>query len=105
MKFAAAATALFAGLAAAAPSAKARRTDYVDLTFWAAAENTFTDAFPIDGSSKTVDSDLSFTYISSDGAYNVKCEAHGIDGSVTYVYGSAVSSPSTSVMGSTEQPY
>lgn len=97
MQFLTVATALFAGLAAAAPSSsaeKARRTTTVDLTFWAAADNTFTQwGIPVDGSLVPIGSDLSFTSISSDAPSNVACLAHGIDGSETYLYGPAKDVP------------
>lgn len=87
MKFIAAATALFAGLVAASPAAK--RTDYVTLTFWAAADNTFTVSVPADGSETSIGSDLSFTSISSSSyGKDVVCHAYGVDGSDTVLYGS-----------------
>ncbi|KAK7719788.1 hypothetical protein SLS64_001969 [Diaporthe eres] len=67
MKFITPAATLFAGLAAAAPSTKAARTNTVTLTFWAAAENTFTLDVPIDG--------------------------YGVDNSDTVLYGSATDVP------------
>ncbi|KAF3764839.1 hypothetical protein M406DRAFT_322751 [Cryphonectria parasitica EP155] len=86
MQFIVAVTALFAGLAAASPAAK--RTGYVTLEYWAAAGNTFTVSVPIDGSETWIDSDLSFTYISSWSPGNTVCHSYGVDGSDTVLYGS-----------------
>lgn len=88
MKFTTAAATLFAGLAAAAPSTKDARTDTVQLTFWAAAENTFTLNVPTDGSYTVVSSDLSFTRISAYSSGNTVCHSYGVDGSDTVLYGS-----------------
>lgn len=93
MKFIAAATALFAGLAAAAPSAKEARTGSVELVFWAAADNTFTVYVPTDGSHTYISSDLSFTSISSYSSGNTVCHSYGVDGSDTVLYGSATDVP------------
>ncbi|KAJ9157462.1 hypothetical protein NKR23_g23 [Pleurostoma richardsiae] len=96
MKFIAAATALFAGLAAAAPRAarvQARDPTTVTLTFWAAADNIYTQDFPTDGTDLVVDSDLSFTYISSDAPGNIECISYGVKESVTTIYGSAQNVP------------
>ncbi|KAI3392811.1 hypothetical protein diail_5160 [Diaporthe ilicicola] len=94
MKFTTAAATLFAGLAAAAPSAnKAPRTDFVQLTYWAAADNTFTVLVPLDGSPTGVYSDLSFTSISASSPGNTVCHSYGVDGSDTVLYGSASDVP------------
>lgn len=93
MKFIAAAATLFAGLAAAAPSTKDARTNTVTLTFWAAAENTYTLDVPTDGSYTYIASDLSFTSISSYSSGNTVCHSYGIDGSDTVLYGSATDVP------------
>lgn len=93
MKFTTAAATLFAGLAAAAPSTKDARTDTVQLTFWAAAENTFTLDVPTDGSYTVVSSDLSFTRISAYASGNTVCHSYGVDGSDTVLYGSAQDVP------------
>ncbi|KAL1852053.1 hypothetical protein Daus18300_012335 [Diaporthe australafricana] len=93
MKFTTAAATLFAGLAAAAPSAKTARTDRVQLVFWAAADNTFTLDVPIDGSSTSVYSELSFTSISSYSPGNTVCHSYGVDESDTVLYGSASDVP------------
>lgn len=90
MKFIAAATALFAGLAAAAPSDKAARSQYVTLEFWAAADNTYALSVPVNGGEVTVSSDLSFSHITSYSSGNTVCTAYGIDGSVTELDGSEV---------------
>lgn len=88
MKFIATATALFAGLAAAA-STKNTRTGYATLEFWAAADNTLTVSVPIDGSTVAIGSDLSFTSISSWAPSNaVVCHSYGVDGSDTVLTGS-----------------
>lgn len=81
------ATFFLAGLAAASP---AKRTGYVTLEFWAAADNTYTLTVPLDGSETWVDSDLSFTSISSwsPDADSV-CNVYGVDGSDTVLHGSA----------------
>ncbi|POS78077.1 hypothetical protein DHEL01_v203530 [Diaporthe helianthi] len=93
MKFFIAAATLFAGLAAAAPSNKAARTETVQLEFWAAAENTFTVDVPTDGSYTTISSDLSFTRISAYSTGNTVCHSYGVDGSDTVLYGSAQDVP------------
>lgn len=93
MKFTTAAATLFAGLAAAAPSTKAARSEYVHLTFWAAADNTVTYDVPIDGSSTTIYSELSFTSISADSPGNTVCHSYGVDDSDTVLYGSASDVP------------
>lgn len=93
MKFITAAATLFAGLAAAAPSTKAARTNHVTLTFWAAAENTFTLDVPIDGSYTFISSDLSFTSISASSPGNTVCHSYGVDNSDTVLYGSATDVP------------
>ncbi|KUI66336.1 hypothetical protein VM1G_02011 [Cytospora mali] len=93
MKFITATAALFAGLAAAVPSSKNARTDFVTLTFWAAADNTFEVAVPLDGEVTGIDSDLSFTSISAKSPGNTVCHAYGIDGSDTVLYGSASDVP------------
>ncbi|KAH8775536.1 hypothetical protein F5883DRAFT_260426 [Diaporthe sp. PMI_573] len=93
MKFITAAATLFAGLAAAAPSDKAARTDTVKLEFWAAAENTFTVYVPTDGYSTVISSDLSFTRISAYSTGNTVCHSYGVDGSDTVLYGSAQDVP------------
>ncbi|KAI7784032.1 hypothetical protein LA080_010585 [Diaporthe eres] len=93
MKFITAAATLFAGLAAAAPSTKAARTNTVTLTFWAAAENTFTLDVPIDGSYTYISSDLSFTSISASSPGNTVCHSYGVDNSDTVLYGSATDVP------------
>ncbi len=103
MQFTLAVTALFAALAAAAPSDKARRDEpYVALTYWAAADNTFVLALPVDGSQAYVGSDLSFTSISSNAPAGVVCQSYGIDGAVTTLYGSAYGVPIGLLQ---EQPY
>ncbi len=66
MLFSTIATAFLATLAAAAPSQKARRDIEVTLTYWAAADNVFSEVIPANGLLVPVGSDLSFTYISSD---------------------------------------
>lgn len=93
MKFFTAAATIFAGLAAAAPSNRAARTDTVQLEFWAAAENIFTVDVPTDGSYTVVSSDLSFTRISAYSTGNTICHSYGVDGSDTVLYGSAQDVP------------
>ncbi len=93
MLFSTIATAFLATLAAAAPSQKARRDIEVTLTYWAAADNVFSEVIPANGLLVPVGSDLSFTYISSDAPNDVVCESYGIDGSVTTLYGAAVDVP------------
>lgn len=93
MKFSAAAATVFAGLAAAAPSTQAARTNSVELTYWAAADNTFTVYVPTDGSSTYISSDLSFTSISAHSPGNTVCHSYGVDGSDTVLYGSASDVP------------
>lgn len=88
MKFIAAATAFFAGLVAATPAVKNARSGYVTLEFWAAADNTFTVTVPLDGSETWIDSNLSFTSISSWSPGNTVCHSYGVDGSNTVLYGS-----------------
>lgn len=92
MKFTAAASALFAGLAAAAPQDnQARNGQSVTLTFWAAAENTFTVNVPLDGTTVSIASDLSFSKIQSSTTSKrvTVCHAYGVDGSDTILYGSS----------------
>lgn len=93
MKFIIITAVLFAGLAAAAPSTKDARTDFATLTFWAAADNTFEVAVPIDGSATGIHSDLSFTSISARSPGGTVCHAYGVDGSDTILYGSAEDVP------------
>lgn len=93
MKFTAVIASTLAGLAAAAPSTKNARTDFVTLTFWAAADNTFDVAVPIDGSSTGIYSDLSFTSVSARSPGDTVCHAYGVDGSDTVLYGSASDVP------------
>lgn len=89
MKFTTVATALFAGLAAAAPADKqAARSDVVTLTFWAAAGNTYTVDVVVDGGAVEIDSDLSFTSITSYSPGGTVCYAYGVDGSETTLYDS-----------------
>ncbi len=82
-------------LGAAAPSKEqlAARTVDVTLTFWAAAGNTYQLTVPGDGNNVAVQSDLSFTSISSDAPFNYECQAHGVDGSVTTLFASAQNVP------------
>lgn len=93
MKFITAAATLFAGLAAAAPSTKDARADTVQLTYWAAAENTFVVSVPLDGSYTYISSDLSFTRISASSPGNTVCHSYGVDDSDTVLYGSATDIP------------
>lgn len=83
--FTAITAALFAGLVVASPAVK--RGGEVTLVYWAAADNTFTVSVPI-GSDVSVDSDLSFSSISSTSPGNTVCFSYGVDGSVTKLYGS-----------------
>lgn len=85
--------AIFAGLATAAPSNKSARTDFVALTFWAAAENTFDLIVPIDGTFTGIYSDLSLTFVSATSPGGTVCRAYGADGSDTVIYGSASDVP------------
>ncbi|PSS03528.1 hypothetical protein BD289DRAFT_478376 [Coniella lustricola] len=85
MKSVTAVAALFAALVAASPAAVKRGE--VTLVYWAAADNTFTVSVPI-GSSVSVDSDLSFSSISSSSPGNTVCTSYGVDGSVTVLFGS-----------------
>lgn len=92
--FTVATTVLLAGLAAARPNTQERRAGgpaVADLTFWAAAENTYVQAIPIDGQDHAINNGLSFTRISSDAPASVTCVASGIDGSKTWLVGPAVS--------------
>ncbi|ROW01523.1 hypothetical protein VSDG_02199 [Cytospora chrysosperma] len=84
---------ILAGLSAAAPSTKNARTDFVKLTFWAAADNTFDVLVPVDGTSTGIYSDLSFTSISASSPGDTVCHAYGVDGSDTVLYGSASDVP------------
>lgn len=94
MKFTAAATAFFAGLVAASPAVvKEARTEYVKLTYWAAAGNTVDVYAPADGTKTYIYSDLSFTSISSSSSANTVCHAHGVDNSDTVLYGSQANVP------------
>ncbi|ROW11280.1 hypothetical protein VMCG_01369 [Cytospora schulzeri] len=93
MKFTTATASILAGLAAAAPSTKNARTDFVTLTFWAAADNTFEVVVPIDGSSTGIYSGLSFSSISAKSPGGTVCHAYGVDASDTVLYGSASDVP------------
>lgn len=96
MLFAAVTTSLFAALAAATASQKIRDTSdqTVTLTYWAAADNTYTaPPVTVDGDEVEIASDLSFTYISSDAPYGVQCASYGIDGAVTTLDGSVDNVP------------
>lgn len=90
MKFIAAATALFAGFAAAAPQDKQARSETVTLKFWAAADNTFSVDVPVDGSKVYINSDLSFSKIQSysHSKSDTVCHAYGKDGSDTELHDS-----------------
>ncbi|TPX07014.1 uncharacterized protein E0L32_011082 [Thyridium curvatum] len=94
--FTVATTVLLAGLAAARPNTQERRAGgpaVADLTFWAAAENTYVQAIPIDGQDHAINNGLSFTRISSDAPSSVTCVASGIDGSKTWLVGPAKDVP------------
>lgn len=81
MKFIATATALFAGIAAAAPAIEQARgyTQYVTLTYWA-PDGTCTVEVPINGGSVAIQNSLSFSHIdSSSPISNSVCDSIGVD--------------------------
>ncbi|KAJ4394237.1 hypothetical protein N0V93_003454 [Gnomoniopsis smithogilvyi] len=77
MKFIAAATALFAGLALAAPGAE--QVQYVTLTYWT-PDGTYTIQVPINGGSVEIQDTLSFSHVdSSSPVSNSICHSIGVD--------------------------
>ncbi|KAI9925512.1 hypothetical protein ASPWEDRAFT_28951 [Aspergillus wentii DTO 134E9] len=87
--------------ALAAPAPNADNGFKAQITFIGAADASFSQEFPTDGTSVDIHNPLSISHISSLGG--ATCTFHGIDGSVTTVVGRNtvdVGPPQTQVSGS-----
>ncbi|CAI7591965.1 unnamed protein product [Penicillium manginii] len=94
-------SAALATSASAGFTKRAAAPDNVDITFEGAADASFTQSFPTDGSDVTITNVLSISHITSN-TNGVTCTFEGIDNSVTSLSGAGsvdVGPPQTQVSG------